>query len=415
MGLMGAVGAGLSEAGGAAAQIGLEQVKSAIEEDRAARLAELQSQIKMRDEQTIRGRNVADAATERSRVETEASAIAGQRKVTPPDVAAQTEASAVALEKAYEAGTLPDSIKQQGLIGLSKYATDAAVPDTKVTARDRLQAQGEHKELAKLEQRDNEHAASMDDKLADNTRLDTALSETMRHNKVLEDHAAADKLTPAARANLEMASTYVTSAHKAEAEAAKALDAARKDVMSTPEKIAQLTSDYQQSKAVVVSALAQYNKIGAAHFPDQWKSIEPDVASKPDPDISKIPKAASADLMAGKGTDAQFDKIFGAGAAAKVRAATPAATPVTDKPAVTPAADDSDIQKIDAEIAVIRTSLNTDATRRNNPLKGGSNVLSADDISRLESRLSELKVRRQKIGGLPITDATRGIINAVRN
>lgn len=278
MGLMGAVGAGLAEAGGAAAQIGFAQVRSAIEEDRAARLAELQSQIKMRDDQTVRGRNVADAATERGRVETDAAAIAGQRKVTPPDVAAQTDASAIALQEAQNAGTLPPGAHETGLIGLSKYATDAAVPDSKVTARDRLQAQGKHEELARLEQRDNEHAAAMDDKATDNTRLDTALGETMRHNKALEDQAA-EKLTPAARANLEMASTYVTSAHKAEAEASKALDAARKDTMADPAKVAQLERDYQQSKAVVASALAQYNKIGAAHFPDQWQPITPDAAA----------------------------------------------------------------------------------------------------------------------------------------
>lgn len=264
IGFAGGVGKGMA----VVAEKAIDDEYSRMKEERIAENA-------LRMDETKRSRDLAGAATERARVETDATTIAGRRKVTPPDVAAQTDASAIALEKAYEAGTIPDSVKQQGLIGLSEYATNAAVPNTKVTARDRLQAQGKHEELARLEQRDNEHAAAMDDKAADNTRLNTALGETIRHNKALEDNAA-EKLTPAARANLEMASTYVTSAHKAEAEAAKALDAARKDTMADPAKVAQLERDYQQSKAVVASALAQYNKIGATHFPDQWQPITPD-------------------------------------------------------------------------------------------------------------------------------------------
>lgn len=114
---------------------------------------------------------------------------------------------------------------------------------------------------------------------ATEARQDKVWEETVRHNKALEAKAGADRISPAARANLEMASTYVTSAHKAEAEASKALDAARKDTMADPAKVAQLERDYQQSKAVVASALAQYNKIGAAHFPDQWQPITPDAAA----------------------------------------------------------------------------------------------------------------------------------------
>lgn len=41
MGLMGAIGAGIAEAGGAGAQIGMTQIKAAIEADRDARLSEL--------------------------------------------------------------------------------------------------------------------------------------------------------------------------------------------------------------------------------------------------------------------------------------------------------------------------------------------------------------------------------------
>ncbi len=60
MGILGAVGAGLAEAGGAAAQIGMAQVRSAIEEERSKRLAELQSQIRLQEDTTTRERNKAD-------------------------------------------------------------------------------------------------------------------------------------------------------------------------------------------------------------------------------------------------------------------------------------------------------------------------------------------------------------------
>ena len=68
MGLLGAIGNGLAEAGGAVANIGLVQIKSAIEEERQSRLVELQSQTKLREDATTRERNQEDAQTERDRV-----------------------------------------------------------------------------------------------------------------------------------------------------------------------------------------------------------------------------------------------------------------------------------------------------------------------------------------------------------
>lgn len=75
MGLLGAIGSGLAEAGGAGAKIGMEQIRAAIEADRDARLNEMRSNA---DLQT-RARNKADAAEERGRVATEAGKIAEQR------------------------------------------------------------------------------------------------------------------------------------------------------------------------------------------------------------------------------------------------------------------------------------------------------------------------------------------------
>ena len=110
-------------------------------------------------------------------------------------------------------------------------------------------------------------------------RQDKVWQETVRHNKALEAKAGAERISPAARAQLEMASTYVNSAHRAEAEAAKALEAGRKDTMASPEKIKQLETDYQQSKVAVKTALKQYDQIGAAHFGEQWKKTEAVVAA----------------------------------------------------------------------------------------------------------------------------------------
>lgn len=75
MGLLGAVGAGLAEAGGAAAKIGMEQIRAAIEADRDARLNEMRSNADL----TTRARNKSDAAEERGRIQTEAQGIAEKR------------------------------------------------------------------------------------------------------------------------------------------------------------------------------------------------------------------------------------------------------------------------------------------------------------------------------------------------
>ena len=129
----------------------------------------------------------------------------------------------------------------------------------------------------KSERRDTAAAAqkSADERWrATEARQDKVWEETVRHNKALEAKAGAERISPAARAQLEMASTYVNSAHKAEAEAAKALEAGRKDVLSPPEKIKQLETDYRASKTAVMTALKQYDQIGAAHFGEQWKKTE---------------------------------------------------------------------------------------------------------------------------------------------
>lgn len=78
MGLLASIGDGLAEVGGTVAKMGLDQFRSAVEEERQARMAELQSRIKMRDDTIIRDRNKADAEAERARVAEFTKPVVGQ-------------------------------------------------------------------------------------------------------------------------------------------------------------------------------------------------------------------------------------------------------------------------------------------------------------------------------------------------
>lgn len=130
-------------------------------------------------------------------------------------------------------------------------------------------------------------------------RQDKLWNETVRHNKAMEARAGADRISPAARAQLEMASTHVNSAHRAESEAAKALDVIRKNPAAAPEQVAQAEAEYKSSKGAVASALKQYDEIGAAHFGDKWKKaseVAPAVAD------SGVLQKAHADAKAALAT-----------------------------------------------------------------------------------------------------------------
>lgn len=101
------------------------------------------------------------------------------------------------------------------------------------------------------------------------------LDETIRHNMALEKAALAktgvEKLSPAAKVQLEIAGVGVSSAQKAEAEAARSLDAATK--LMDPEQIKQAKSDYIAAKRAVDLSLTNYNRVGKAHL-DGWKELD---------------------------------------------------------------------------------------------------------------------------------------------
>jgi hypothetical protein len=125
-----------------------------LETQKAKQIAAYSAELADTADLTKRARDVEGATAERERVETKAAEYAGQRRVTPADVTAQTDASAIALEEADRAGTLPPGVKATGLMGLSQYASERAVPDTVITDRDRMRAQGKFSEADQAASRD---------------------------------------------------------------------------------------------------------------------------------------------------------------------------------------------------------------------------------------------------------------------
>lgn len=332
-------------AGEALQNVGLQGVAAAIQAERDARMSEL----RLSEEATIRQRGKDDAAAERGRVADYSKPIMGQ--ATPA-------ATAVAESGGANDPNAPDEQYSSDVQKISRAPTAREAQQRASAAGDLKSAEVFGKDADRQEDnvRNDAKQKSEDAKWhATAAHQAEVFKETVRHNKALESNANYGRIPPAAKAQLEMASTYVMSAHKAEAEAAKALEAARKDTLASPEKIKQLESEYQASKALVVTALKQYDQIGASHFGDQWKKTEVEAAPKVTVDVSKIPKGATQALLAGKGTDAQFDKLFGEGAAAAVRKSTPAATNapkpglIAEKPVAPTAADYSASEKAAAE------------------------------------------------------------------
>lgn len=146
MGLLGAVGAGLAEAGGAAAKIGMEQIRAAIEADRDARLNEMRSNADL----TTRARNKADAAEERGRVATEAGRMAEQRGGL------------------ISANAGLDDVNYRGDEGVG---VNVQKGQQTPGARDFLAAQGDYRSVANLEEKD-----------ADNKRQDARDKVSAEHS-----------------------------------------------------------------------------------------------------------------------------------------------------------------------------------------------------------------------------------------
>lgn len=155
MGLMNALGAGFevaSKVGGESAQ---HYLTSQIEADRQARLLELQSSYRTTEKIAEEDRAVARADTERTRQDAKAGALAAER------AAPQISSGRAALEAADAAGTLPEGVLREGLMGLGSYKP---VP----TYGERLLAEGKTTEAARLAESDEAQTRQAGrDKVAD--------------------------------------------------------------------------------------------------------------------------------------------------------------------------------------------------------------------------------------------------------
>lgn len=170
MGLSSMMQGGLEAVGGTMAKIGTEELlmqqRAEIEALRDARLQEL----KLEFDATTRSRNVADAETERQRVETAATGIAEGKTGLIAERAGLNDAD----YRGDEGVGVP---VQKG----------QAVP----TSRDRMQAQGKHAELAQLEERDKAQEIAGERQKSDDEKWRMTHAETVRFHDASIKHQAA--------------------------------------------------------------------------------------------------------------------------------------------------------------------------------------------------------------------------------
>lgn len=170
MGLSTAMEGGLAAVGEAGAKLGaasyLAQQQAEIEALRDARL----QQMKLDLDQTTRDRNVADAETERQRVETAATGIAEGKTGLIAERAGLNDAD----YRGDEGVGVP---VQKG----------QAVP----TNRDRMQAQGKYAELAQLEERDKAQSILSERQKSDDEKWRMTYAETKRFHDASIRHQAA--------------------------------------------------------------------------------------------------------------------------------------------------------------------------------------------------------------------------------
>ena len=219
------------------------------------------------------------------------------------------------------------SADRQALIGDPMTRFKAGVTTGDVSLKEAASVElGERRADREEKKGDQRYEIEKEGKAIDSKRLDqqikhqdATLAETIKHNRALEANSAnrADKLSPAAKAQLEIAQNKVQSAHKEESIAARALDSAMKSTEFDPEKkkadIAAARAEFAAAKNAVATANTNYDKVGAAHLGAEWKTIAQeekpqDATVKPKPPaaalayLEKNPKAR-ADFVAKYGED----------------------------------------------------------------------------------------------------------------
>lgn len=375
MGFVGGVGKGMA----VVAEKAIDDEYTRMKEERIAENA-------LRMDETKRARDLAGATAERAREDAAAKGIAEQRTGLIAERQGLNDAD-------YRGDENTGVNVQKG----------QAVPNN----RDYLGAQRKFSELARLDESDQAQARQ-------EARDATADAKDVRDYELRKKQAdiasrSADMQYKTAKLAYERAS--------ADAKIPPAVDRAMKsrdeELKAINTQITKLQGDnLPVGEALLARKSAVVKEINTLIEPYLPEDARSKLADGGKPDTDKAHADAKAALATGRISLAEANK----------RLVSKGLPPLPDEPTApaageptAPAAGGNEIQKIDAEIATIRTSLNTDKTRRTNPLKGGGELLSTDEASRLEARLSELKTRRQKLGGSPIMDAARGIINSVRN
>ena len=264
MGFLGGVGKGVADV----SKIYLDKE---AEVDKAERIAEAASRIKMRDEETIRDRNKADAATERARIDTDATAIAAKRAgglMVPEAIAS------------YEATRATDPVGAQAGIDALK---SAHAP----TIQDRLLAKGDLSAVAADMRAERTADDARTDKSADNLRADKELA--LREKQF----GQASQLSALQIKNAQLTYDRAVEEAKVPAAVSKTFDAAKAEALALMKIEAtagfDATSEGGQKVVKRQAALAdQMTRLMDPYLPDKVKAPASGGGSKYNSDTGEV-------------------------------------------------------------------------------------------------------------------------------
>jgi len=124
---------------GGAGQV-LQRNQMMDKEDETGRLEQLRADIQLKREKAIADYKEQQSESKASRINERAGIIAGQRKVQPDDVSAQSDAAMGAYNDALKRGDITEEDAGKAAAAITEYSNKNLVPNTKVSIDDRLQA-----------------------------------------------------------------------------------------------------------------------------------------------------------------------------------------------------------------------------------------------------------------------------------
>lgn len=303
------------------------QMKNDAAEEQAKRMAKFQEEIAIERMKTIADMKRSMDLKAAQEINASATKIGSDRKSQ-----ALTDAQNDPEINGVQSVDSQDTLKKAGIVGsraqsLDDRATAAEnlgyMPEAKEirgqqqieNARDvneRLIASGEARDKHQMRRDEISDNRAVAKDAYDNKHLD----EVIRHNKALEGAAlartGAEKLSPAAKVQLEIASAGLGSAQKQEQEAAKAYSVAMNG--TDPEAKVSAKADLVAAKTGVAMAMRHYSETGKAHLGADWKELgtpAPDAAKK----VYPVPNEAQVKLLMSDPSGLkEFEQKFGNGA-----------------------------------------------------------------------------------------------------